>query len=493
MKVLGISALSHDAAMAVVEDGNILFAAHSERYSRRKNDSFLNQKIVDAALAFGKPDVIAWYERPLLKKTRQFAAGQMADVFTSADLPRTYLRQFGLDRYDLVCVPHHESHAVAGYFTSPFQDAVVLVLDAIGEWGTLSVGEYRGQTLSWLAHSNYPHSLGLLYSAFTQRIGMKPNEEEYILMGMAAFGKPIHHDRILDDFVESMDLSRGFRLRQNVHTGIGDWNPEAKREDIAASIQAATETILLNFAEQLTRMSTSRNLVLMGGVALNCVANERIARYWETVSGRRDAMWIMPNPGDAGSSLGAAAKVYGRHLNWTGPLLGTDIGRPLDVERVVDVLASGKVVAVANGRAEFGPRALGNRSLISDPRGPDTKDKVNLIKKRDMFRPFAPVILEEFADEYFDMPVMRSPYMQYTAPCRFPADLPAICHVDGSSRVQTLRKSDNPSLHGLLTEFHRRTGCPAILNTSLNIKGEPLVDTWEDALRFSQLNRVEVF
>jgi carbamoyltransferase len=493
MRILGISALSHDAAMTVVEDGEIRFAAHSERYSRRKNDAFLNQAIVDAALAHGRPDIIAWYERPLLKKTRQFAAGQWADCFTAGDLPGRYLRQFGLGGIEMVTIPHHECHAAAGYFTSTFQDAAVLVLDAIGEWGTISVGEYKGNQLNWLKHSVYPHSLGLLYSAFTQRVGLKANEEEYILMGMAAFGQPVHHDRILEDFVECADLAEGFRLRQNVHAGIDDWNPGAERADIAASIQAATETILLGFVRSLATMSASKNLVIMGGVALNCVANERIARYWSEYSGGKGNLWIMPNPGDAGSSLGAAAAVHGRHVAWRGPYLGTDINRPFDIDAIVDALVAGKVIAIANGRAEFGPRALGNRSLISDPRGPDTKDRVNLVKKRDMFRPFAPVVLDEYADQYFDMAVARSPYMQVTAPCRVPDELPAICHVDGSSRVQTLNVGDNANFHHVLTEFHRRTGCPVVLNTSLNIKGEPLVDTWEHAENFARLTGVAVF
>lgn len=493
MRILGISALSHDAAVSVVEDGDILFAAHAERYSRRKNDPQLNQGLVDAALAFGEPDVVAWYERPIIKKSRQLAAGQWGDCFTLEDMPRRHLSNFGLDRYSLEYVPHHESHAAAGYFSSPFQDAVVIVLDAIGEWGTISIGEYQGSDLTWLSQSGYPHSLGLLYTAFTQRCGLKPNEEEYILMGMAAFGDPKHVDRIKEDFIESIDPETGVRLKENVHMGIGDWFPEASREDIAASIQAVTEDVLLDIVKWTAARSASKNLVLMGGVALNCVANERIARFWSEHSGRDDAVWIMPNPGDGGSSLGAAAAVYGDHVKWHGPYLGTDIDRELDIESAARALAEGEVIAVANGRAEFGPRALGNRSLICDPRGQHMKDKVNNIKKRDLFRPFAPVVLEEHAGIYFEMPVARSPYMQFTAPCRDSAAYPAICHVDGSSRVQTLRQEQNPQFHELLTEFHRRTGCPMLLNTSLNIKGEPLVDTWEHAQRFSEKSGVAVF
>lgn len=493
MRILGISALSHDAAISVVEDGRVLFAAHAERYSRRKNDAFLNQGIVEAALAYGRPDSIAWYERPFLKKTRQFAAGQFADAFSTKDIPSRYLKQFGLGHLPITYIPHHESHAAAGYFTSGFQDAVVLVIDAIGEWGTISIGEYQGTSLRWLRHALYPNSLGLLYSAFTQRCGLKPNEEEYILMGMAAFGQPIHRQRIVEDFIEELDQSALLRLKSNVHAGIGDWLPGAEKMDVAASIQAATEEILLKLVEMAGSLSGSKNLILSGGVALNCVANERIARFWSDRSGQSPSIWIMPNPGDAGCSLGAAAAMYGRPLAWKGPYLGTHIERNLDIDRVVTALEQGLVVGLANGRAEFGPRALGNRSLLSDPRGPETKDRVNRIKKRDMFRPFAPIVLADQAERFFDMPIPASPYMQYTAPCKDRDGFPAICHVDGSSRVQTLTETENPQLFAVINEFKRRTGCPMLLNTSLNIKGEPLVDSWQDAERFSRANAVEIF
>jgi carbamoyltransferase len=470
-----------------------LFAAHAERYTRRKNDPLLNEPLLTSALRFGEPDVIAWYERPWLKKTRHLFAGQWSDAFTTSDLPKKYLREFRLDRYPIEYVNHHDSHAAAGFLTSPFDSAAVLVIDAIGEWGTVSIGEYGPGGLRWLTHSRYPHSLGLLYSAFTARVGLKPNEEEYILMGMAAYGRPLHVDRIREEFIESIDLRDGFRLRRNVHLGIDGFMPEAKNEDLAASIQLLTEEVLLEFVRWITVNSQERNLILMGGVALNCVANEKIARFWSRYSGSNDRIWIMPNPGDAGSSLGAAAFVYGKHVKWRHPYLGTDIAGTLDVERTADALACGEIIGVAAGKAEFGPRALGNRSLCSDPRGPSTKDRVNEIKKRDKFRPFAPLILEEHAETYFDMPVAKSPYMQFTAPCKDGENLPAICHVDGSSRVQTLSQDENPVMHAILTRFMEKTGCPMILNTSLNVKGEPLVDTLDDALRFGRLNGVAIY
>ena len=493
MRVLGISALSHDASITVIEDGEIAFAAHAERYSRLKNDAELNQPLIDAALAAGTPDTIAWYERPVLKKTRQLLAGQWASAVSLADLPRRYLRRFGLHKFPLRYVPHHESHAAAGFLTSPFDHAAVLVVDAIGEWGTISIGEYRGRSLRWLGHSVYPHSLGLLYSAFAQRCGLKPNEEEYILMGMAAFGAPRYATDIRATFIECQDFGQSFRLKTNVHRGIENWRPEARREDLAASIQQVTEEVLLEAVRWIASNTAAKNLVLMGGVALNCVANERLARFWGRHTASREAIWTMPNPGDGGNSLGAAATVWGDKVKWRGPYLGTRIAGRLDLEAALDALLRGDIIGIANGRAEFGPRALGNRSLVCDPRGKNTKDRVNAIKKRDPFRPFAPMVLAEHAERYFDMPVARSPYMQFTAPCKEPGRFPAICHVDGSSRVQTLTAQDNPTIHALLSGFFERTGCPMLLNTSLNIKGEPLVDTWDDATRFAAAAGVAVY
>jgi len=243
-----------------------------------------------------------------------------------------------------------------------------------------------------------------------------------------------------------------------------------------------------NLAKWAKSQVFSDNLILMGGVALNCVANEKIARLKIF-----DNIWIMPNPGDAGSSLGCILASEKKFVNWEHPYLGTNIERPLDVNRVVDALIDDKIIGVANGRAEFGPRALGNRSLIADPRGDDIKQKVNDIKKRQRFRPFAPIVLEEHAKQYFDMPVASSPYMQFTAQCRRPDLFPAICHVDGTSRVQTLTREQNPQIHAILVEFYKRTGCPIMLNTSLNIKGEPLVDTWDDALNFQKKYNVKIF
>lgn len=494
MRILGLSALSHDAAAAVVEDGEICFAAHAERYSRCKNDPDLNAAIIDEALSFGRPDVIAWYERPLLKKTRQAFAGQWTEVWNRENLPSVHLKALGLDGIPIRYVDHHVSHAAAGFLTSPFDDAAIIVADAIGEWSCMLLGEWSPPNgPRWHYRARYPHSLGLLYSAFTQRCHLKPNEEEYILMGMAAYGSPIHRDAILRDLVTLTESPFLLRLNENPHLGIGEWLPDARPEDLAASIQAVTETIMTAATRWLASRTGSSNLVLMGGVALNCVANREVVRTWQALKGEGANVWIMPNPGDAGSSLGAALAVHGRRVTWSGPYLGTDIDRPFDLDGAVKALMAGEVIGVANGRAEFGPRALGNRSLLADPRGPDVKDKVNAIKRRQKFRPFAPAILEEHTNAVFDMPLPRTPYMQYVVDCKKPDTYPAIIHADGTSRVQTVNAIENPRFYALIEKFHHATGCPLLLNTSLNIRGEPLVNSWNDALRFQERYSIRMF
>jgi carbamoyltransferase len=307
-------------------------------------------------------------------------------------------------------------------------------------------------------------------------------------MGMTATGEPVYRDLIWQDFIESFEPPR-LVLRENPHRGIRWWRPEIDRpQDIAASIQAVTEEILLGIVRWLARVTDARNLVLSGGVALNCVANTAIAR-----EGLFDAIWIMPNPGDGGSSLGAALAWSRLPARWRHPYLGHTIDRPFDRDGALADLLAGRVVGVATGRAEFGPRALGNRSLFADPRDPTTKDKVNAIKRREPFRPFAPIVLAEHVHEHFDLPVPGSPYMQFVAKVRCPEAFPAIVHTDGTARVQTLRREDNPVIYGLLEAFHCQTGCPMLLNTSLNVKGEPLVNSVADAQRFTATAGIPVY
>jgi carbamoyltransferase len=490
MKHLGIVSLGHDASVALIENGNVLFAGHAERYSRKKNDGNINQELLEDAFQYGMPDEIVWYERPKLKLSRQLWSGQWAGLSTPS--VKKHLAEFGLGHLPLHKVGHHESHAAAGYYSSPYNNASILVCDAIGEWTCISIWQAEGEKMKMVWSQRYPDSLGLLYSAMTQRVGKKPNEEEYIMMGMAALGDENRfYDAIRNDFIHDRHAPN-FSLKQNVHRGIRGWMPELQSEqdmyDIAASMQKVTETYLMQTATWIRNNLPSKNLILMGGVALNCKANSEIAflNLFENI-------WILPNPGDAGSSIGAVAAHTRQRINWKGAYLGTNIDRPFDTEGAVECLIKGEVIGVATGRAEFGPRSLGNRSLVADPRGADVKDRVNTIKHREMFRPFAPVVMEQFAHEYFEMPINSTPYMQFTAKCKKPELLPAICHYDNTSRVQTLTREQNPTFYGMMELFYAQTGCPIVVNTSLNIKGQPLVNTWQDALDFSKHYGVKVF
>jgi carbamoyltransferase len=309
-------------------------------------------------------------------------------------------------------------------------------------------------------------------------------DEEYILMGMAAYGHNNISNRLRYDLV---DNEYEIRFKENLHTGLeAEYLNDYSEFDIAAGAQALAEDLILNVMVRAKKFNWSRNLVYMGGVALNCSANQRIGNYFDNI-------WIMPCPGDAGSSLGAAALAHGGRINWTNAYLGHNIPGDYPVNAILDELVTRKIVGVASGRAEFGPRALGNRSLLADPRGPDIKDQVNEIKRRQKFRPFAPVILEEYVDQYFDMPrgFSSSRYMQAVAGCRHPDLFPAIVHHDGSSRVQTV-PADGSGIRELLEKWYVMTGCPMLLNTSLNIRGEPMVNDRADADRFEREYGVRV-
>jgi len=388
-----------------------------------------------------------------------------------------------------VCYPHHLSHAAAGFQTSPFDRAAVVVIDAIGEFDTISIyrAAYDDQgraNYRRMWRQRYPHSIGLFYSAITKAVGLKPMEEEYITMGMAAYGTDLGAGWMREQFIDDVETAK---FKKNLHIGFDDDDlSDVANEDIAASAQRVTEELIMAVIRRARQLVDSDNLVYMGGVALNCVANARLGQIY-------DRIWIMPNPGDAGSSLGAAALAHGGRLNWRDAFLGHDIAGEYPVKPLLDELTTNKIVGVASGRAEWGPRALGNRSLLADPRGPDIKDRVNEIKRRQRFRPFAPVILEEAASEYFLMPPCwpESRYMQTTAICLEPDKFPAICHVDGSSRVQTVPR-DGSGIRRLLEQWYLWTGCPMLLNTSLNIRGEPMVNDRSDADRFESLYGVKV-
>lgn len=499
MNIVGLSFGFHDAAACLINNGEILFAGHSERYSKIKHDHRLDHGLVNDLMRYarGGIDHVAYYERPWLKSLRQWWTGER--LYTDpVDVNGTIQYYFNRKKYQTHS--HHLSHAAAGFATSPYDRAVVLVIDAIGEWETATIWrawvDQQGRCrYKKLASTKYPHSLGLTYSAFTQRVGLEPLDEEYILMGMAAYGRPVYRDMIREQIIRSdiwpddyaVEPQKGIINIRNCHQGLGSWpHPDANDLDIAASIQRATEEIVLDLAKEAMKLSGEKNLVYMGGVALNCVANAGLGQLTDNV-------WIMPCPGDAGSSLGAAALTWGKKLSWRSAYLGHDIGNEYPVQKVFNALLSKQIVGVAAGRAEFGPRALGNRSLLADPRGQDIKDRVNEIKQRQKFRPFAPAILAEMADQYFDMPRgwHHSPYMQSVARCRHPNHFPAICHVDGTSRVQTVA-ADGSGLRRLLEQWYAQTGCPMLLNTSLNIKGLPMVNDRLDAVEFENKYKIPV-
>ncbi len=484
----GISANSHDAALAVFDDNKLLFASHSERFSGNKNDADLCDSLINYASShYGYPDEVVWYEKPWAKTLRQWRAGQGFN-HRSNNIKR-YLSQYDI-KAPIKTMWHHESHAAAGYYTSKFQDAAVVVIDAIGEFETLTIWQGDGEKLRKVYSQGYPHSLGLWYSAMTQRCHLKPNEEEYILMGMAAYGDPNKlYFRIMDDFFDHK-TGQLVTLKRNLHRGCLDWAPDLTVNDtfdIAAATQAVYEWQFEKIIREAKKLVKSKNLVIMGGCALNCLANPIAYKHFDNV-------WIMPNPGDAGSSIGSVLAHNKFRLDWTTANLGYNIEPNASIEEIVDYLDTNQICGVAQGRAEFGPRALGNRSLLADPRGDTIKDRVNDIKKRQQFRPFAPVILEELAHNYFDLCGDSSDhrYMQFISRCRHPELFPAIIHRDGTSRVQTVAK-DGSRIRQLLEAWYDRTGCPLLLNTSLNIKGQPMVNDASDARAFEQHYNTKVF
>lgn len=490
MNYIGISNGFHDAGLSIVDSqGNILFAGHSERYSKFKHDKNLDILLVDDALSYVNDTCeIHYYERPLYTTMRQLRAGQPVNFSsTKSRIGKNVLKKFNNPK--VYKHEHHLSHAAAGFQTSPYKDATVVIIDAIGEFDCISIWDawyddngYARYKKLW--SKKYPHSIGLYYSAMTECVGLKPLDEEYILMGMAAYGKPIYFN-IMEKLL--LDNTTNLDFKENLHIGVPEnFLKDADEMDIASSAQALVEHLIKIVMSKARMLGKSRNLVYGGGVALNCLANRFLGNYFSSI-------WIVPNPGDCGSSLGAAALGYGKQLKWKNAFLGYDIKGEYPSNSIIDELINTKIVGVASGRAEFGPRALGNRSLLADPRGHEIKDKVNEIKRRQKFRPFAPVILAEHVHKFFDMPVnwSDSRYMQVIANCRNPDLFPAIVHADGTSRVQTVPK-DGSGIRELLEKWYVLTECPMLLNTSLNIRGEPMVNDRSDADRFEMLYNVKV-
>lgn len=569
--ILGISAFYHDSAAALVVDGEIVAAAQEERFTRKKHDHDFPQRAIDfclkqAGLTASDLNHVAFYDKPFTKFERLietylayaplgYASFRMAlplwlkqKLFLPREMDKGLKGQY---RGRYIFTDHHESHAASAFFPSPYEEAAIMTLDGVGEWSTTCLGVGRGAKIELTDEIRFPHSLGLLYSAFTYYTGFKVNSGEYKLMGLAPYGRPIYKDLILQHLLDlkedgsyRLDM-RYFNYCQGLTMTSAKFHelfggpprkPESKvtqREmDLAASVQAVTEEVMLRTARYLHKKSGLKNLVMAGGVALNCVGNGRILR-----EGPFENIWIQPAAGDAGGALGAALFVWyqllgnkrvpaeydTQHGSFLGPAFSDDeIAEFLDsqgasyttcasedhlCEEVASLMAQEKVIGWFQGRMEFGPRALGARSIIGDARSEKMQSVMNLkIKFRESFRPFAPCVLRERVHEYFQMrPGEDSAYMLQVAPVRDEirtalgkehdeafgieklnfkrSTIPAVTHVDYSARIQTIDKVRNPLLHKLMSSFHEKTGCPVIINTSFNVRSEPIVCTPADAYR----------
>lgn len=574
--ILGLSCFYHDSAAAIVREGVIVAAAQEERFTRKKHDpAFPSNAIAyclsEAKISISEVDFVVFYEKPLTKferlletylafVPRGFSSFQKAIPAWVKD--KVFLRgqiRKGLGpacKAPLLFTEHHESHAASAFFPSPFQESAILTVDGVGEWTTTTIGRGTGNRIEIQKSMSFPHSLGLLYSAFTYYCGFRVNSGEYKLMGLAPYGKPVYREQILKHLIHLRE-DGSFRMDMNYFQycqGLkmtGPWfhklfggpprKPESPLEqrhmDIAASIQAVTEEVMLKLAFHAKQVTQSTKLVMAGGVALNCVANGVLDR-----AGIFDSIWIQPAAGDAGGALGAALFVWHQLLekprlpsqmdsmvgSFLGPSFSPDKIRAFLqqkeipyaefasqgalIEALNQDLCAEKIVGWFQGRMEFGPRALGARSILGDPRSPSMQSSMNLrIKFRESFRPFAPIVLAEYAHQWFEMrPHQESPYMLHVAPVqarhitpiseedqtRMTSDpdlckrvnivrsvIPAVTHVDHSARIQTVDKVRNPLLHQLLDAFRQKTGVPILVNTSFNIRGEPIVCSPEDAYR----------
>jgi carbamoyltransferase len=578
--ILGISAFYHDSAAALVVDGEIVAAAQEERFTRQKHDSGFPQQAIDyclreVGLGPDELDYVGFYDKPITKFERlletyvayvpagyrSFRQAIPLWLKQKLHLPREMRRGLrGKYRGRFVFTDHHESHAASAFFPSPFDEAAILTLDGVGEWSTACLGVGRGNRIELTRELRFPHSLGLLYSAFTYYTGFRVNSGEYKLMGLAPYGRPVYRRQILDHLLDlkadgsfRMDMSyfnycQGLTMTsRKFHKLFGGpprqpETPLTEREmDLAASVQAVTEEIMLRMARAVHTQTGCSSLVLAGGVALNCVGNGRILR-----EGPFDDLWIQPAAGDAGGALGTALFIWHQllerprksngHDRQRGSLLGpqysdAEIQTVLDrcgavystcddqdqlCDQVAELIAAENVVGWFQGRMEFGPRALGARSILGDARSQQMQSLMNRkIKFRESFRPFAPIVLREYVDQYFEMrPYQDSPYMLLVAPVRADqrtplgpeyeqargleklnfcrSTIPAVTHVDHSARVQTVDAERHPLLHRLLQRFHAQTGCPVLINTSFNVRGEPIVCTPDDAYRCFLMTDLDV-
>ncbi len=583
MRILGISALYHDSAAALVRDGEVIAAAQEERFTRKKHDSRFPQNAVAYCLREEKIDLtgvdyVVFYDKPFLKFERlletylAFAPGgfisfQMAvplwlrEKILQRKLLQNNLKAYGPEfdwQNRLLFTEHHQSHAASAFFPSPFQEAAVLTMDGVGEWATTSAALGRGSSLEIFKEMHFPHSLGLLYSAFTYYTGFRVNSGEYKLMGLAPYGEPKYADAIFKNLLDlkpdgsfRMDLSyfnycTGLTMTNEKFDRLFGAPPRKPSEpvkqlhmDVAASIQAVLDEIVLRLTRSIAAETGAKNLCLAGGVALNCVANGKILR-----DGRFERIWIQPASGDAGGALGAALASYHLFLNNPRPactcsdgMKGSYLGPSFSQDEIekrlraagavftvlndeallkacVDGLIEGKALGWFQGRMEFGPRALGARSILGDARSPKMQSLLNLkVKYRESFRPFAPSVLREDVSDWFELDE-DSPYMLLVAdviPSRRRAmtpeeqslfgieklniprsSIPAVTHVDYSARIQTVHRETNPKYHALISGFKKATECPVLVNTSFNVRGEPIVCSPEDAFKCFMGTEIEL-
>lgn len=556
MYILGVSALYHDSAAALIKDGLILAAAQEERFTRIKADSSFPENAIrfcleQAGIFPADLDAVIYYDDPVLTLDRfassvRAAAGDAADLLAFGEesvygsrmwIEKTFRDRLGMigKKDKLHVCRHHLSHAASAFYPSPLGSAAIITVDGVGEWETTTIGAGSGRDIRFLKTLSYPHSLGLFYSAFTYFCGFRVNYGEYKLMGLAPYGEPVWADLIRDRLIDikedgSFRLDLGYFDYQHGRSMTNDAFADlfggprrepadeiTKREmDIAASVQLVTEEIMIRLARTARRITGEKDLVMAGGVALNCAANGRLAR-----EGIFDRIWVQPAAGDAGGALGAALAYYHMHegmprslpgrgesdlqrASRLGPAFSSEeiqscldaIGAPYhrhDDQRglfaeAARLLDAQKVIGIFHGRMEYGPRALGARSIIADPRSGEMHSHLNLsIKYRESFRPFAPAVLAEKADLYFDAEG-PSPYMLFTCKVKEGAGhddpgIPAVTHVDGSARLQTVDERTDPYFYGIISAFDELTGCPVVINTSFNVRGEPIVCTPEDAYR----------
>jgi carbamoyltransferase len=550
MKILGISAYFHDSAAALVEDGEILAAVQEERFTRARHDSNFPTNAIKSCLEItgisaAEIDFVVFYDKPLLKferlletylseTPRGFSSFRKAmplwlrEKLFIRDLIAKELRSLGFDNFgdkQILFSEHHLSHAASAFYPSPFAEAGILTIDGVGEWTTTSIAQGSGAKIEIKKEIHFPHSLGLLYSAFTSYCGFKVNSGEYKLMGLAPYGKPDYANTIRDNLIDIrpdgsyhlnmdyFDYATGLKMTnakfdrlfgrtaRKAETGLDPFYM-----DIAASIQDVCEEVVEKLCRHTLEITGSENLCLAGGVALNCVANGKVLQ-----KGLAKNIWVQPAAGDAGGAIGAALAFYfdsvktGVRNETAEGMKGCYLGASFSQDQVevvlkkknavfhllsemevakkaATILAEGKAVGWFQGRMEFGPRALGNRSVLADPRNPEMQKNLNLkIKFRESFRPFAPVVLAERAGEWFGLKE-ESPYMMFTTNVvKAGNPIPAVTHVNGSARVQTVDGKTNPKLHALLSEFDQLTACPVLVNTSFNVRGEPIVNRPEDA------------